>query len=51
MVERLTHLIVAILALSPRANERIEPRLDAIADDGMQTFVRCFLSAEEIEYM
>jgi len=33
--KRLTHLVVTILALSPRANERIKPRLDAVTDDSM----------------
>jgi hypothetical protein len=34
--KRLTHLVVSILALSPRANERINPRLDAITEGSMK---------------
>jgi hypothetical protein len=33
--KELTHLVIPILALSPRAHERVEPWLDTIADDSV----------------
>jgi hypothetical protein len=33
--QELTHLVVTILALPPRANERVKPWLDTIADDSV----------------
>ena len=46
--KELTHLVVPILALSSRANESVKPRLDTIANDSMQTFVRRLVATEEI---
>ncbi len=39
----LTHLVVPIFALSSRANERVKPWLDTVADNSMQTFVWCLV--------
>jgi hypothetical protein len=47
----LTHLVVAIFALPSRANERVKPWFDTIADNSVQTFVRCLVATEEIEEM
>jgi hypothetical protein len=46
--KELTHLVVPIFALSSRANERVKPWLDTIADNSMQTFVRRLVAAEEV---
>jgi hypothetical protein len=49
--KELTHLVVSFFALPSRANKRVKPWLDTIADDSMQAFIWRLVATEEIKQM